>query len=69
MSKSPFGGRVFKQRNRVAGTTGNSAFDETSDEKLELPDIEGIMGKIDEQLQKPKEIILRTFDNNRCRCL
>ena len=55
-SGSPFGGQVFKQRNRVAGNTGNSTFDETSDEKLEIPDIDGIMQEIDKSLSKSEEI-------------
>ena len=58
MSTSPFGGRVFKQRNRVAGNTGNSTFDETSDEQIKIPDIEGVIEHIDEQLDKSKEIVI-----------
>ena len=74
MSTSPFGGRVFKQRNRVAGNTGNSTFDETSDEQIKIPEIDGVMDKIDDQLNKSNEIKVQeqeqeqTFDQDGCWC-
>lgn len=58
-SESPFGGQIFKQRNRVAGNTGSSTFDETSDEKLKIPDVDGVLGQIDKQLDKSKEIVIQ----------
>jgi len=51
-------GQIYKKRGPGGGNTGNSDL-ETSEEKTEIPDSDGIMSQIDRKLSETKNIAVR----------
>ena len=57
MSNSPFG-QVFKKRGGNNGNTGDSTF-EPSEEKTEIPEIDGAVNQIDRRLNNSRDIVVQ----------
>jgi hypothetical protein len=55
MSRLPFSRQPFKKRGNVAGNLGDSTF-ETDEKTTKIPDINKIMERIDNTLNKTKDI-------------
>jgi hypothetical protein len=62
-------GQIYKKRG-PGGNTGESTF-ETSEEKTEIPEIDGVMSRIDRKLNETKNVVVKaeeTMERGSCRC-